>query len=1673
MKKAAFFACMACVITITLQAQNVFNPADTLVNWDSTRPVGSVANPNQWKAGLQKWVRVPTNSVSIGYGAFDVSSYKSYMINIGNVRVAFRIKFPYSYTNPDSASKKYPVMLFFHGAGEPGCPANGGLYNNEKQLLNGGKFFRDVVDNNQFDGFLLYPQVVVGNDCSSAWPTVNDGPVLAFLDSLTKYARMDADRLFVNGLSDGGRQTWRWARTYPQRIASVGPASMSAMTSDLGSMIHIPVFFGTGGKDSNPSPAQAQATLTTFTNLGGDIKYILYPNLGHSVWNQLWAEPDYIPFMNKAHKANPLVFFQRYDWCAGAAISAKLGLTAGFYAYEWQKDNVTIATSTGGVNTIVNASVVQTFTGNEIVIKAYGTYRARFKRTASSAWSAFSPIPAVIGVKSITQTAPIQVSGLHSQVLPSLDGSTTVPLTLPSGFLNYRYYRASDNSLLASQQNYNAGIGTVRAKYDEKYGCGSNFSPDFTVVNAAGTPKPPAAASLAVSPLTQTSLRLNWVNPPNPPSNETGFEIYRATSPGGPYTFAGVAAADTTAYIDTALVPNTSYYYVVRAVNTTGAAAKSNEASSRTLVDNTPPIAPPNVRYAGSTPYSVSLAWNSSQDNIRVKRYDIYINGVKYYSTTDTSFTVNNLDSLKWYAFTVRAVDGSGNASAPSPQVLGFTHNPGMNYKYYNGSFSVLPDFNALTPVKTGITSSINTGNSFRTQADDYAIMWQGYLYVPQTANYTFATNSDEGSRVYIDVPYSASATPVVDNDGLHAASVVYSTVPLTKGYHQIVVTYFEHVNTEVMRVYWTNDAGLDISSLGNYVTATMVPGVPPLIAPSQLAATAQSFNKIRLTWTDNSANETGFEILRSTTSGGPYVAAGSVGPNVTAFNDSALASATTYYYEVRAVGAQSESPYTSESFATTAAAPGTPIAPSGLTAQNTSPTFIALSWVDNADNEDNIQVWRSITAASNYQLLATLPANTNSYTDAAVTAFAKYYYYVVGVNGNGKGQTSDSLAVIAGNNAPTITALARMVLKTDATSSQGFSVSDPGDIVSVSIDNNPSFIKIQNTGTNTYNIVLAPTADNIGSYNLLVKATDSKGAATTTPLVIQVNDKNTRSVFVNFGSAGKTAPFPWNNWTGVRGANNVISNLKDENNATTGFSLTTVNAWSGLTDLGHLTGNNSGAVPDSVLQSGLADNGVSKQLKISGLNAAMRYNIVLIGSQNEGLDASADYATGTQHDTLNARYNTNQTANLNRIVPDAGGSIIVNITRLPSAATTYLNGLIIEEYAPVLAVLDPVNLLAETVDRTRINLSWSDRSDNENVADGFELTRATDSLFTSNVVVTNLPRNTSVYQSTGLNPSTRYWFRVRAKSGAQFSGYSNRSKAVTPASTVYVNFNANVANGSAPWNNTVAQPTSPTTFSNLLNQAGLNSGLSLKIEQIFNGEFSAGVVTGNNSGVVPDNVLKSDYWLDKTQLSTIRLSGLNQTRKYRIGFFGSSGPQGWYKDNYTATYTVNGQTRYLNSWANSTKIVYINDVLPDDGGEAVLNFSTTAAAAFGFNGGVIIDDYVDSSTLAAGNPVVLAEAAAEETANEHVALPNRMYPNPFAGSITIDYNNEGSETKAVALMFDSEGRLVYRQEFGHLVKGYNQLQLETQYIRPNGKAFTIVLSSNGKVLMTTKMVGR
>ncbi|MBN1675341.1 MAG: fibronectin type III domain-containing protein, partial [Kiritimatiellae bacterium] len=176
------------------------------------------------------------------------------------------------------------------------------------------------------------------------------------------------------------------------------------------------------------------------------------------------------------------------------------------------------------------------------------------------------------------------------------------------------------------------------------------------------------------------------------------------------------------------------------------------------------------------------------------------------------------------------------------------------------------------------------------------------------------------------------------------------------------------------------------------YAAFTVTGSVPqPPAAPGNLSATAQSSSQIKLTWQDNSGNESSFRIDRST-NGSTWNQLAAPGANVTAYTDSGLAAATKYYYRVRAENSAGDSAYSSVATATTDG--NAPPAPSNFSAAAASSTRIDLAWTDNSSNEENFKIkW----GTSNASLLndISVAANATSYSHTGLTPDTTYYYQI------------------------------------------------------------------------------------------------------------------------------------------------------------------------------------------------------------------------------------------------------------------------------------------------------------------------------------------------------------------------------------------------------------------------------------------------------------------------------------------------------------------------------------------------------------------------------------------------------------------------------------------------------------------------------------------------------
>ena len=174
------------------------------------------------------------------------------------------------------------------------------------------------------------------------------------------------------------------------------------------------------------------------------------------------------------------------------------------------------------------------------------------------------------------------------------------------------------------------------------------------------------------------------------------------------------------------------------------------------------------------------------------------------------------------YYVTVASQCGGGLTAASMPPVsfttplLRVPENPsgttaGLAYDYYEASganFTRLPTFASLTPTKSGTAPQVDV-KSQRQRSYGYALRYTGYVTVPADGQYTFYTNSDDGSQLFI------GSTLVVDNDGNHGTRELSGTIGLQAGTHALTITYYQD----------GGDDQLSVSYQGPGVAKQLIPG--------------------------------------------------------------------------------------------------------------------------------------------------------------------------------------------------------------------------------------------------------------------------------------------------------------------------------------------------------------------------------------------------------------------------------------------------------------------------------------------------------------------------------------------------------------------------------------------------------------------------------------------------------------------------------------------------------------------------------------------------------------------------------------------------------------------------------------------------------------------------------
>lgn len=1562
MRKLYLFILLFCLGCFHEGLAQVFNSGDNVVNYDPNNPPATPA----WGT-IAKWVRTPRSAVNFS----NKDSYKAYYLS----GMPFRLKFPKTYVQGVNDGKKYPLMIFLHGRGE-----SGGIYDNEYSLYHGGGKFCAAVDNGKFDGFILVPQSTSGFFGNPQYDFIKQ-----ILDELIANNKLDENRIFVNGLSAGGTETWEFMFRYPKVIAGFLPISgcSIAYKDQVNVFRYIPMWIFQGGLDNNPHPNTTQAVVDAALAIGANVKQTLYPNGGHGIWNNAWDDAGFWPFLVAQHKANPWPRNGHNEFCPGETVNVVLGLTAGFDGYEWRK----------------NGEVISGANSNEYTVTSYGTYDARIKR--GTVWSPWSPKPVVVKEKAATQTPPISIEGLMSKVLPATDGKNYVTLSLPEGYTSYTWQKVGAPEVLGTGRTLTATTtGQYQARVTEQFGCSSAWSAPFTVIPANGPNAPAPASGLTATAISKTAITVDWTDNPNAPYNETGYEIYRGGAAGGPYELVKITDPNVTTFTNEGLAPNTKYFYVLRAVNGTAASGLSNEANATTQVDANAPTAPTNLTVTGTTSSSVSLSWGPSFDDVGIFKYDIFVNGVKSYTVdpSESDFTVFNLNKDSLYTFVVKARDLAGNISPRSNQVSSKALANGLNYKVYNGTWSALPDFNLLTPVKTGNSPIVDV--SVKNQNDNFGIVWEGMIRIPVTGNYTFVTNSDDGSKLWLDTDYNASATPLVNNDGLHGAQDREGTKFLTAGMHKIAVAFFEQGGGESCGVYWKNTASgvgstkqlipaeyfKDLSGIGGNVPA----------APTNILATAVSYSKIQLSWTDNSNNESGFEIYRADSQSGEYTIVATTGANKVSYLDSNLTAQTTYYYRIQAINKYGPSGFSpAESGGLEYGVYTVPTSVSAL------PNFNSLTPVKTgvtpnvtlgvSDRTDYYALkfggYINISVAGTYTFYTTSDDGSKLY----IGGFTEGDRVVNNDYLQGPTERSGTKTLAVGKYPFYVTFFEKNGGETLSTSYAGPGISKRIIPDSVFANKNSRATTLAMPPAPAAPTTLAATA--LSSSQIQLTWADNSANETQFEIHRSVNDANNFKLFTTVGANG-TAQGSFTDTALFANVQYFYKVLAKNEGGSSAFS----------NNAGTSTLNNVPVITQ--LSDRSVRYGTQLVLNLTATDAdggALTITSANVPAAFGTFSTAAGTATLTFNPTMahEGVYN-----NITVTVADQNGG----------SASTSFNLTVNDNYSPVIGAVSNVTI-AENATQS-VNLTATDNNAGETVTwsaqglPGFATLTPNGNSATINVAPTFIDAGT-------------YNVTVEANDGR--GGIDSKTFTITvndvnPSRTIYVNFTDGSYPAPAPWNNTNKQPVQNDLFANLKDHNNVATTVGISVvsawQALGNGSNYFGTTTGNNSGVYPDNVMKTAYWSD-TREQTFKLVGLSATSRYSLTFFGARGDV---SDNRMTNYTVGATTVSLQASNNKTNTVSITNIAPDANNEIVVKLKNGTGSVYSYLNALVIQVSYDDGNAPA-KPANLALASTSNGVNvtwKDVAFNETAYEvyrsNIAAGPFTL-LNPTGGNANATSYL--------------------------------------------------------
>jgi predicted peptidase len=226
--------------------------------------------------------------------------------NAAGESLPYRLFLPKNY----DATKKYPLVLVFHGAGQRGG-------DNRKHLAPYVAGWMDNAVQSKHPSILIIPQCPpeakwVDTDWGKGSYSFSEVPLSVpmklskeILDQVMSEKSVDKNRVYVMGASMGGYGTWNFIMRYPELVAAAVPVCGAGDPAKAETLKDIPIWAFHGDKDSIVPPSGSQDMVDAITKIGGTkIKLTLYPGMDHGSYLVAWRDPALVEWLFNQSKSH-------------------------------------------------------------------------------------------------------------------------------------------------------------------------------------------------------------------------------------------------------------------------------------------------------------------------------------------------------------------------------------------------------------------------------------------------------------------------------------------------------------------------------------------------------------------------------------------------------------------------------------------------------------------------------------------------------------------------------------------------------------------------------------------------------------------------------------------------------------------------------------------------------------------------------------------------------------------------------------------------------------------------------------------------------------------------------------------------------------------------------------------------------------------------------------------------------------------------------------------------------------------------------------------------------------------------------------------------------------------------------------------------------------------------